>query len=184
MTGKITRITATRTGKVLVGLWLFALVTFIAVSVTGLFQGEFLGSLAFVVLPVAALLNVSILLAHHVENDSVGIAKAAWIGIAVVALLVTLYGFDGKTGSDIWLVLTWSMLVLSFPASLIVSLAHMALGAGLSITTKTSYLSLAIEWAGYFALGYLQWFKLTPYLIAKLRALRKMKTGSVKTNPA
>lgn len=167
MTGKITRITATRTGKVLVGLWLLALVILIVVSVTGLFQGELLGSLAFVVLPVAALLNVSILLAHHVKNGSVEIAKVSWIGIAVVALLVTLYGFDGKTNSDIWIVLTWSMLVLSFPASLIVSLAHMALGAGFSITVETSYLSLTLEWAVYFALGYIQWFKLLPYLISK-----------------
>ncbi len=165
--GKIVRIAATRIGKVLVGLWLLALVIFIAISVAGLFQGEFLGSLAFVVLPVAILLNVSILLAHHVENGSVGIAKAAWIGIAVVALLVTLYGFDGETSSDIWIVLTWSMLVLSFPASLIVSLVHMALGAGFSITIKTSYLSLAIEWAAYFILGYWQWFVLLPWLWRK-----------------
>jgi hypothetical protein len=84
MTGKFTRITATRTGQVLVSLWLLALVIFIVVPVTGLFQGGFLGNLAFVVLPVVILLNASILLAHHVENGSVGIAKEAWIGIAVV----------------------------------------------------------------------------------------------------
>ena len=172
MMGTIARIAATRAGKVLVGLWLLALVVFIAVSTTGLFQGEFLGSLAFVVLPVAILLNVSILLAHYVENGSVGIAKAAWIGIGVVALLVTLYGFDGKTNSDIWIVLTWSMLVLSFPASLIVSLVHMALGVGFAITIKTSYLSLAIEWAAYFVLGYWQWFVLLPWLWRKWKTRR------------
>jgi hypothetical protein len=172
MMGKIARITATRAGKVLVLLWLIALVILIVVSVTGLFQGELLGNLAFVVLPVAALLNVSILLAHHVENGSVEIVKMSWIGIAVVALLVTLYGFDGKTNSDIWIVLTWSMLVLSFPASLIVSLAHMALDAGLSITIKTSYLSLAIEWVAYFVLGYLQWFVLLPWLWRKWKGRR------------
>jgi len=168
----IARIAATRTGKVLVVLWLLALVLFIAVPVAGLFQGEFLGSLAFVVLPVAILLNISNLLAHHVEKGGVGIAKAAWIGIAIVALLVTLYGFDGKTNSEIWIVLTWSMLVLSFPASLIVSLAHLALGAGFSITIKTSYLSLAMEWAAYFILGYWQWFVLLSWLWRKWKTRR------------
>lgn len=176
MMGKIAHITATRAGKVLVGLWLIALVILIVVFVTGLFQGELLGNLAFVVLPVAALLNVSVLLACHVENGSIEIAKVSWIGIAVVALLVALYGFDGNTNSDIWIVLTWSMLVLAFPGSLIVSLAHMALGAGLAITIGTSYLSLGIEWAAYFALGYLQWFVLVPRLWRKWKAWRSGAT--------
>lgn len=100
------------------------------------------------------------------------IIKALWIGATVLVLLVTLYAFDGKPNSDIWIFLTWLMLVLSFPAALAVSLVHMGLGAVFSITIKTSYLSLALEWVGYFVLGYLQWFKLVPYLIVKLRALR------------
>ena len=112
------------------------------------------------------------------------ILKALWIGTTVSVLAVTLYSFDGKPNSDIWIFLTWLMLTLSFPAALVVSLVHMVLGAGFSITIKTSYLSLALEWAGYFVLGYLQWFKLMPYLITKLRALRKKKTGSVKANLA
>jgi len=66
------------------------------------------------VLPVAILLNISKPSCSPCREGSVGIAKAAWIGIAIVALLVTLYGFDGKTNSEIWIVLTWSMLVLSF----------------------------------------------------------------------
>jgi len=101
------------------------------------------------------------------------IIKALWVGATVFVLVVTLYAFDGKPNSDIWIFLTWFMLILSFPAALVVSLVHMALGVGFSITIKTSYLSLAIEWAAYFVLGYLQWFKLVPYLIAKLHALRK-----------
>ncbi|MGH8769052.1 MAG: hypothetical protein ACREVT_12855 [Burkholderiales bacterium] len=95
------------------------------------------------------------------------ITKAIWITLAVIVLFVTLYAFDGKTNSDIWIFLTWSMLILSFPASLIVSLVHMALGVGFSITIKTSYLSLAIEWTAYFILGYWQWFVLLPWLWRK-----------------
>jgi len=101
------------------------------------------------------------------------IIKALWIGGTVFVLFVTLYFFDSKPNSDIWIFLTWLMLILSFPAGLVVSLVHMALGVGLSITIKTSYLSLALEWGGYFVLGYLQWFKLIPWLIEKFRSYRK-----------
>jgi hypothetical protein len=94
-------------------------------------------------------------------------AKVLWIGISLFVLIVTLYAFDDKPYSDIWIFLTWLMLILSFPAGLIVSLVHWALGMGLSITIKTTYFSLALEWAAYFILGYLQWFKLVPWLINK-----------------
>ncbi|MFY9316652.1 MAG: hypothetical protein WAO95_13985 [Burkholderiales bacterium] len=100
------------------------------------------------------------------------VGKGIWIVLALVVLLVTLYGFDGKTNSDIWIFLTWSMLILSFPASLIVSLMHMVLGVGFSITIKTSYVSLAIEWAAYFVLGYWQWFVLLPWLWGKWKTRR------------
>ncbi len=96
------------------------------------------------------------------------ITKVLWIGATLFVLLVTLYSYDGKPLSDIWIFLTWFMLILSFPAGLVVSAIHYALGAGFSITIETSYLSLAVEWIVYFVLGYIQWFKMLPYLIGKL----------------
>ena len=101
------------------------------------------------------------------------IIKALWIGAAVFVLFVTLYGFDGKQNSDIEVLLGWYMLALSFPSGLLVPLVNMALYDGLSITVETSYLEIVLIWIGFFALGYLQWFKLLPYLIIKLRGLRK-----------
>jgi hypothetical protein len=167
----IAHIAATRTGKVLLALWLLALVAFIAVPVTGLFQGEFLGNLAFIVLPVGILLNISIVLAHYVENGSVRIVKAAWIGIAVVALLITLYAFDGKPNSDIGVFLAWFTLVLAFPISWLVAL----LFTGVAIATEkffsavipTSYVWLLVSWACFIAAGYWQWFMLLPWLWRK-----------------
>ena len=97
--------------------------------------------------------------------------KALWIGAAVFVLYVTIDGFYNTRDNDVWDVLAWLMLILSFPAGLVVSLVLWALG-GFSIIGKTSYLSLALAWAGYFVLGYIQWLKFTPYLIAKLRALK------------
>jgi hypothetical protein len=103
----------------------------------------------------------------------VKIIKALWIGAAVFVLFITLYGFDGKPNSDIETLLGWYMLALSFPSGLLVSLVFVVLYDGLSITVETSYLEVVLVWIGFFALGYLQWFKLLPYLIAKLRGLRK-----------
>ncbi len=87
-----------------------------------------------------------------------------------------MYGFDGKPNSDIGELFAWSMLAISFPSSLLVSLIHVALYDGLSITVETSYLSLSIDWLCFFFLGYFQWFKITPYLISKLKWL-KLKNG-------
>ena len=101
------------------------------------------------------------------------IIKALWIGATVFVLFVTLYAFDGKSDSDIGIFFAWYMLFLSFPGGLLVSLVHVALYEGFSITIGASYLSFVLDWAGFFVLGYLQWFKLVPYLIAKVRTHKK-----------
>jgi hypothetical protein len=101
------------------------------------------------------------------------IIKALWIGAISLVLLVTLYSFDGKPNSDIGVFLAWSGLLLSFPAGLVVSLTHVALYKFFSISIETSHLSLVLDWAGFFILGYLQWFKLVPYLVTKIRARKK-----------
>lgn len=103
----------------------------------------------------------------------VKIIKSIWITAAVFVLAVTLYAFDGKPNSDIDVLLVWCMLALSFPSGLLVPLVGVVLYDGLSITVETSYLEIVFTWIGCFALGYLQWFKLLPYLITKLRGLRK-----------
>ncbi|MEW6108480.1 MAG: hypothetical protein AB1632_04820 [Nitrospirota bacterium] len=102
----------------------------------------------------------------------VRIAKVVWLCVAILILFVTLYGFDGKPDSDIGVVLAWTMLFLSFPAGLIVSLIHVALYEIFSVWFSTSYLSLVLDWSGMFVLGYLQWFKSLPYLIKKWKGRR------------
>lgn len=97
------------------------------------------------------------------------IAKGLWIGTCVTLLFVTLYGFDGKSDSDIAILLAWYGLLLSFPGGLLVSLVHSILYDGFSIVVETSYLSLALDWLGFFVIGYLQWFKFLPWLVRKWR---------------
>ena len=111
------------------------------------------------------------------------ITKAIWTGATILVLAVTLYAFDGKPNSDIGIFFAWCMLALSFPGGLVVPLVHVALNDGLSIMVETSYLSLVLDWVGFFILGYYQWFKLFPYLITRLRGLKK-KEASAKTSIA
>ena len=91
----------------------------------------------------------------------VKVIKVLWLIAAFAVLFVTLYAFDGKPNSDVSVFLIW---MISFPASLAVSLAHMLIGTYFSVTIETSYISLALEWSAYFALGYIQWFVFLPYL--------------------
>jgi hypothetical protein len=105
------------------------------------------------------------------------IVKALWVGASFFVLFVTVYSYDGKTLSDIWIFLTWLMLILSSPAGLAVSAAHYALSAAFSITVETSYFSLALEWFVYFVLGYVQWFVLLPWLWRKWKARRTRSTA-------
>lgn len=92
-----------------------------------------------------------------------------WVGVALLVLFATLYFYDGRPFSDIWIFLTLMMLVLSFPAGLLISLGHSAAGTIFSTTIETTYVSLTIEWTVYFITGYLQWFRLAPYLFARMR---------------
>jgi hypothetical protein len=98
--------------------------------------------------------------------------KAAWIGVAVLILLMALYPFKGDPNGESWIVLILLMHYLTFPAGDLISLGHMVLQTYFSIRIEITYLSLAIEWSMYFALGYIQWFILVPYLVGKLRALK------------
>lgn len=102
------------------------------------------------------------------------LAKAIWVTLAVVVLLVTLYGFDGKPNSDIEVFLVWSMLALAFPSSLLVAgvLAGISIAAERFFSTviPTSYWWIGITWLCFFVVGYLQWFVLLPWLWRKWKS--------------
>jgi len=109
-------------------------------------------------------------------------ARAIWTIVALIVLLVTLYGFDGKPSSDIGVLLAWSTLALAFPVSLLVALIL----AGISIASEqvfsavipTSYWWIAISWLCFFVAGYWQWFVLLPWLWRKWKARRSAGTDT------
>lgn len=100
------------------------------------------------------------------------VCKTLWVMAAIAILLATLNFYDGKELSDVWVFLTWLMLILSFPTGTLVSLAHFLIGDLFATTIKTSYLSLGVEWVVYFTLGYVQWFVLLPWLWRKWKSRR------------
>lgn len=106
------------------------------------------------------------------------LVRAIWVGATILVLSISLYAFDGKQNSDIGVFFAWCMLILSFPGGLLVPLAHVALFDGLSIAVETSYLSLVLDWVGFYALGYVQWFKIAPPLGVKLRAVIRKRPAS------
>ena len=99
--------------------------------------------------------------------------KLAWLVIWTAALVATLWGLTYESQRDVDLVLTWFMIVLSFPSSIV----------GIFIVSGLSYLwhevfhvvayeksaGTIIAWLIFFLLGWLQWFVLTPWIVLKIR---------------
>lgn len=92
----------------------------------------------------------------------------------MIALVVTLRGYDGAPNSDSEDVLAWCMLALGFPSSLLfpaafslVAATRALLGGGEMVV---SYWSLLASWFCLSVLGYVQWFVLLPVVIRKARA--------------
>jgi hypothetical protein len=147
----------------------------LAIIVTSLTinREELLGNVAFSIFPISILLNISIIFAFFVEKGTVKIVKAAWvfINIAVIIFVSSLFiwgGVDGRGDSGI--VLAYSMLTLSFPIGNLAAFIISALLYLINFGESGLYISYLMDWGVFFVLGYLQWFKLVPWIIGKVRA--------------
>jgi len=96
-------------------------------------------------------------------------------------LLFTLYKFSENPGTDADFVLVWSMTGLSFPSSVLVIYGYGSLSIYLSeafsLQMKNSYASLTLLWLLFFAIGYLQWFKLVPLTIRAVKRAVHRRTA-------
>ena len=95
------------------------------------------------------------------------IFKSLWLIYALSTLIIIILTYDGKPTSDSWILLTYLMLNISFPAGLIVSAGYYVLHHIFFITFSTTYFSLSVEWLIYSTIGYWQWFKFVPYIYSK-----------------
>lgn len=104
---------------------------------------------------------------------SIKIFKTMWVSVSILLFSMNLYFyfFDNKN-PDYGTVMIWGMLVLSFPCGLI----NVYVFGSLFIfflkyfSLETEYLvQISVLWIGFVIIGYLQWFKLLPFFILKLK---------------
>lgn len=105
------------------------------------------------------------------------VSKILWILASLAVLLTTVFFYDGTANSDIDIFYTWSVLALSFPCGLILTLvisgAFYLLNSLWGIIVPVSIAYFMLTWLAYCAVGYMQWFWLTPKLI---QFYRRQKT--------
>lgn len=172
----IAQITETRTGKILILIWIMILAILIGVPVISLFTGGLLENIIFSTLPVAILINIAIILSYNVKKGTQRITKISWLilSIAIVAYaLILINPKQPRAGEEIGMVIGYPMLILSFPSSFLIiylyyGIARLFDNFGWSILPHSGaisfYLLYFIFWFGFFIGGYFQWFKLVPFL--------------------
>lgn len=144
------------------------LVNAITIPVIGMLQHELLGYMAFGLLVISTLVNVTTLLSYGCSPRDLRFAKHLWVGVAVAILGFTFYLWHREQHGDIALILVWAMYIHTFPVSTIVSYCL----AGVSYwlcefcrgALKVGYAYIAAVWLLYFVTGYLQWFRVIPAL--------------------
>ena|SRR2546426_11405020 len=109
------------------------------------------------------------------------VTKITWIALCVLVLLVSYYfGAQERHGKHelSTAILVWGMLVLSFPGGWLVLYLVVGVGYLLALvfdreTTMPELYDFIIFplllWLAYFVVGYLQWFKLVPALVTKVK---------------
>ncbi|MBP7790729.1 MAG: hypothetical protein KA024_02820 [Zoogloea sp.] len=127
--------------------------------IAGITTGDMRGQLGFGLLLGCALLAVSVAIALRAPEVVLRVMRMAWIGMAIFVLIVAII-FDGEAGDT---VLTYAMVALNFPLSLLSApLAGSLLGG---LTKQTA--GLVMLWLALLGVGYLQWFVLLDWLCRK-----------------
>jgi len=168
--------------KVLVVLWgLILAILILTPVVTFLYDcDELLGNIAFSILPSAILLNISIVIAYIVKIRSVQVVKIGWMCLSLYVVMLVMYiagsgHIDAQMGAEI--VFAYSMLIMSFPVGFLAPFGVTALDQLLNIGTLGVYTSIVVVWLLYTILGYLQWFKIVPWVIEWIMTQKSKKTA-------
>lgn len=157
-------------------VWLFCLAAVAAVWLAVVVAGreEVLGNVAFGLLVTAILVNASVVTSYFLDAKYQAASQVVWLLVAVgcLALALVVSSKDHPDAlKDASIVLTYVMLALSFPASLIVGLLAAVLTPILSPSVDGPHglIYLILLWAALFVAGYLQWFKLAPSMASGKR---------------
>lgn len=170
----VAQILETRGGKVLVSLWvLIAIILFVTPAATWLFdREELIGNIAFSLLVVAVLANISNALVCLFQNRGIKIAKATWFGIYFIVLLLIIGIMDPSRPDivkDAEIIFIYLILTLSFPIGFLGVIFLIGLSQIFSLEELGPYISTLITWLLFMVLGYIQWFMLLPYIVKRIR---------------
>lgn len=103
---------------------------------------------------------------HRTSNIVVGL-KIAWIMLSFIVLAYSFAPYKEPYNAETEILLVYLMGVLSFPSSLLVVLLMGAMAAVLghfSISMPSNHMTGVLVWLVFFIAGYLQWFRLVPFL--------------------
>ena len=105
--------------------------------------------------------------------------RILWIIASIAMLIVTLLFYNPTLGRDADLLMVYGMLFLCFPSGFLVAGLFASL-AILEESLKIPFLnmdygsmSIFIIWFCFFVVGYIQWFKLLPFLIDKWQSRQR-----------
>ncbi len=133
--------------------------------------GTLRANFAFALIVIAILVDLAVLSSYGTSLRIQQVARAAWLAVAVVCLAFTQYVLSlnypdaGKAADTVLLIV---MFPLTFPSGSIAIGLTFVYSSLLLPDRGVNPLDLVVLWSFFFVTGYLQWFKLTPYLIAKL----------------
>lgn len=153
----------------------FCLVSALAVAlgfpVAGMLTGGTLtANFAIAILVMALLLDIAVISSYVSSPRMHQIARIAWLALAIVCLgfpqyLLTSNYIDAQKAADTLLIS--AMLILAFPAG-VIALGITVLYSIVFLPHRgVNLLDLLLIWSFFFAAGYLQWFKLIPFLVLK-----------------
>jgi hypothetical protein len=151
----------------------------VAVSfpVVGVLTGGTLrANFALALIVIAALMDVAVSLSYASSFRVQRVAHVAWLTVAITCLIFTEYilslnEVDADKAADT--ILIYVMFILTFPAGWIGIGATFVYSVLFVQTRGVNSAELFLLWLFFFSAGYLQWFKLVPWLIEKWRACRR-----------
>lgn len=157
-----------------------AFISIIFFSAAGLIVGEDVrGNLAFGLIVASTLSIISIVFAYGTTLIIQNLVRMGWALISLISLVLALYIItlndpEAYKAADAVLVIT--MYILSFPISMAITFIIYIYSMLFMVNRETGITDLIFFWIIFFVSGYLQWFKLIPFLVKKIHIfLYKLK---------
>jgi len=103
-------------------------------------------------------------------------AQICWLGLCIIAVVEAYKGYRGISDWQLEEGLGFEMILLSFPASLLVVLALIATGMALGLfglaLPSSSKPEMIVTWLLFVLAGYVQWFIVAPKIVRWRRPKR------------